>query len=43
MHAEKRVKVDSSDVRSSYLHGSIVTSGRLIGFRIGFSLKIICH
>ncbi|MBA0845134.1 hypothetical protein Goarm_023129, partial [Gossypium armourianum] len=30
MYAGKRVRVDSSDVRSSYLHGSIVTSRRLI-------------
>ncbi|MBA0785472.1 hypothetical protein Gotri_027509 [Gossypium trilobum] len=43
MHAEKRVRVDSSDVRSSYSHGSIVTSGRLIGFCIEFSPKIIRH
>ncbi|MBA0756407.1 hypothetical protein Gogos_021233 [Gossypium gossypioides] len=34
MHAGKRVRVDSSDVSSSYSHGFTVTSGRLIGFRI---------
>ncbi|MBA0638109.1 hypothetical protein Godav_025188 [Gossypium davidsonii] len=30
-------------MRSSYLHGFIVTFGKLIGFRIRFFLKIICH
>ncbi|MBA0813212.1 hypothetical protein Gohar_027084 [Gossypium harknessii] len=35
MHAGKQGRVDSSDVRSSYLLGSTVTSGRLIGFHIG--------
>ncbi|MBA0638141.1 hypothetical protein Godav_022225 [Gossypium davidsonii] len=30
MHVEKRVSVDSSDVRSSYSHGSIVISGMTI-------------
>ncbi|MBA0702380.1 hypothetical protein Goari_022469 [Gossypium aridum] len=39
MHAEKRMRVDLSDVHSSYLHGSIVTSRRLIGFCIGSSSK----
>ncbi|MFQ6658403.1 hypothetical protein Gotur_027685 [Gossypium turneri] len=43
MPARERVKVDSSDVRSFYSHGSTVTSGRLIRFRIGSSLKIIHH
>ncbi|MBA0575533.1 hypothetical protein Golob_024457 [Gossypium lobatum] len=37
------MKVDLSDVRSFYSHGSTVTSGRLIKFRIGYSLKIIHH
>ncbi|MBA0634496.1 hypothetical protein Godav_005294 [Gossypium davidsonii] len=43
MHAEKRVRVDSSDMHNSYSHGSTVTSGRLIGFRIGSSPKTIRH
>ncbi|MBA0879358.1 hypothetical protein Goshw_013123 [Gossypium schwendimanii] len=36
-------RVDSLDVHSSYSHGFIVTFGRLIGFCIGFSPKIINH
>ncbi|MBA0872412.1 hypothetical protein Goshw_013179 [Gossypium schwendimanii] len=43
MHARKRERVDSLDVRNFYSHGSIVTFGRLIRFHIGFSLKIIRH
>ncbi|MFQ6650807.1 hypothetical protein Gotur_022377 [Gossypium turneri] len=43
MPAGERVKVDLSNVRSFYSHGSTVTSGELIRFRIGFSLKIIHH
>ncbi|MBA0880509.1 hypothetical protein Goshw_001090 [Gossypium schwendimanii] len=43
MHAEKRVRVNSSDVRSSYSHGSTVTFEGLIGFRIGSSSKTIRH
>ncbi|MBA0673282.1 hypothetical protein Goklo_029540 [Gossypium klotzschianum] len=43
MPAEERVKVDSSDVRSFYLPGSTVTSGRSIRSHIGSSLKIIRH
>ncbi|MBA0635654.1 hypothetical protein Godav_024569 [Gossypium davidsonii] len=35
MHAGERESVDSLDVRSSYLHGSIVTFGRFIKFHIG--------
>ncbi|MFQ6669019.1 hypothetical protein Gotur_034434 [Gossypium turneri] len=35
MHAGERERVDSLDVRSSYLHGSTVTFGRLIKFHIG--------
>ncbi|MBA0700555.1 hypothetical protein Goari_020507 [Gossypium aridum] len=41
--ARKRVRVDSSDVHSSYSHGSTITFGRLIGFPIGSSPKIIHH
>ncbi|MFQ6669017.1 hypothetical protein Gotur_034434 [Gossypium turneri] len=33
MHAGERERVDSLDVRSSYLHGSTVTFGRLIKFQ----------
>ncbi|MBA0756033.1 hypothetical protein Gogos_020480 [Gossypium gossypioides] len=40
MHAEKWVRVDSSDVRSSFSHGSTVTSERLIRFRIGIFKKM---
>ncbi|MBA0783076.1 hypothetical protein Gotri_000854 [Gossypium trilobum] len=43
MHIRKWVRVDSSDVRNSYSHGSTVTFGRLIGFRIGSSPKTICY
>ncbi|MFQ6671296.1 hypothetical protein Gotur_035888 [Gossypium turneri] len=43
MSAGERVKVDSSDVRSFYSHGSTVTSERLIRFHIGSFLKIIHH
>ncbi|MBA0638484.1 hypothetical protein Godav_025646 [Gossypium davidsonii] len=43
MHAGKLVRVDSSNVRSSYLHGSIVTSRRLIGFCIRSSSKTILY
>ncbi|MBA0755142.1 hypothetical protein Gogos_020553 [Gossypium gossypioides] len=43
MFAGERVKVDSSDVHSFYSHGSTVTSGRLIRFCIGSSLKNIHH
>ncbi|MBA0754986.1 hypothetical protein Gogos_021139 [Gossypium gossypioides] len=43
MHAKKRVRVDSLDVRSSYSHGFTVTFGRLIRFHIESFLKIICH
>ncbi|MFQ6668348.1 hypothetical protein Gotur_034023 [Gossypium turneri] len=32
---QERERVDSLDVRSSYLHGSTVTFGRLIKFHIG--------
>ncbi|MBA0789389.1 hypothetical protein Gotri_025954 [Gossypium trilobum] len=39
----ERVKVDSSDVRSYYSHGSIVISGKLIKSRIGSSLKTVRH
>ncbi|MBA0670272.1 hypothetical protein Goklo_028961 [Gossypium klotzschianum] len=41
MHARERERVDSLDVRSSYLHGSIVTFGRLIKFRIGICKRRI--
>ncbi|MFQ6647802.1 hypothetical protein Gotur_021680 [Gossypium turneri] len=34
MHAGKQERVDSLDARSSYLHGSTVTFGRLIKFHI---------
>ncbi|MBA0638240.1 hypothetical protein Godav_022264 [Gossypium davidsonii] len=43
MPTGERVKVDSSDVRSYYSHGSTVISRKLIRFRIGFSLKTIHH
>ncbi|MBA0767265.1 hypothetical protein Gotri_016174 [Gossypium trilobum] len=43
MHAEKWVRVNSSDVRSPYFHGSTVTFEGLIGFRIRSSPKNICH
>ncbi|MBA0609060.1 hypothetical protein Godav_021187 [Gossypium davidsonii] len=43
MPVEKRVKVDSSDVCSYYLHGSTVIFGKLIKSRIGSSLKTICY
>ncbi|MBA0815885.1 hypothetical protein Gohar_000610 [Gossypium harknessii] len=43
MSVEERVKVDSSDAHSFYSHGSTVTSGRLIRFHIGSSLKITHH
>ncbi|MBA0670372.1 hypothetical protein Goklo_023949 [Gossypium klotzschianum] len=34
MHTGEQGKVDSLDVRSSYLHGSTITFGRLIKFCI---------
>ncbi|MBA0817494.1 hypothetical protein Gohar_022298 [Gossypium harknessii] len=43
MPAGEQVKVDSSDVRSFYSHGSTVTSRRLIRFRIRSSQEIIHH
>ncbi|MBA0668029.1 hypothetical protein Goklo_001009 [Gossypium klotzschianum] len=43
MPVGERVKVDSSDVRSFYLPGSIVTSGRSIRSHIRSSPKIIRH
>ncbi|MBA0638226.1 hypothetical protein Godav_005447 [Gossypium davidsonii] len=43
MNARELVMVDLSDVRSFYLHGSIVTFGRLIRFHIGSSPKTILH
>ncbi|MBA0879137.1 hypothetical protein Goshw_008064 [Gossypium schwendimanii] len=43
MHAGGQERVDSLDVRSSYLHGSTVTFGKLIKSHIGFSLKVIHH
>ncbi|MBA0731167.1 hypothetical protein Golax_022803 [Gossypium laxum] len=43
MHAERRVRVGSLDVRSSYSHGFTITFGRLIRFHIRYSLKIIHH
>ncbi|MBA0672910.1 hypothetical protein Goklo_025077 [Gossypium klotzschianum] len=41
MHVGKQVRVGSSDVRSSYSHGSTVTFERLIGFHIESSPKTI--
>ncbi|MFQ6663643.1 hypothetical protein Gotur_031085 [Gossypium turneri] len=35
MHAGEQERVDSLDARSSYLHGSTVTFGKLIKFHIG--------
>ncbi|MBA0777586.1 hypothetical protein Gotri_005593 [Gossypium trilobum] len=43
MPAEERVRVDLSDVRSYYSHGSTVISGKSIRFHIGSSLKTIRH
>ncbi|MBA0575165.1 hypothetical protein Golob_027677 [Gossypium lobatum] len=39
MSAREQVKVDSSDVRSFYSHGSTVTFGRLIRFHIRIYVK----
>ncbi|MBA0667933.1 hypothetical protein Goklo_000935 [Gossypium klotzschianum] len=39
MPTGERVKVDSSDVRSYYSHGSTVISRKLIRFRIGICKK----
>ncbi|MFQ6655637.1 hypothetical protein Gotur_026106 [Gossypium turneri] len=41
MHAGKWEKVDSLDVHSSYLHGSIIAFGRLIKFHIGICRRRI--
>ncbi|MBA0633479.1 hypothetical protein Godav_005387 [Gossypium davidsonii] len=41
MHAGERERVGLLDVRSFYLHGSIITFGRSIRFHIGSSLTII--
>ncbi|MBA0789150.1 hypothetical protein Gotri_025271 [Gossypium trilobum] len=43
MHVEERERVDSLDLRSSYLHGFTVTFGRLIKFHIGSYMKVIHH
>ncbi|MBA0575124.1 hypothetical protein Golob_027912 [Gossypium lobatum] len=39
MSTGERVKVDSSDVRSFYLHGSTITSERFIRFLIEICVK----
>ncbi|MBA0877875.1 hypothetical protein Goshw_007463 [Gossypium schwendimanii] len=40
----KQSQIYSTDlIRGFYSHGFIVTFERLIGFHIGFSLKIIHH
>ncbi|MFQ6655210.1 hypothetical protein Gotur_025869 [Gossypium turneri] len=41
MRAGERKRVDSLDVRSSYLRGFIVTFGKLIKFRIGICMRRI--
>ncbi|MBA0820795.1 hypothetical protein Gohar_021405 [Gossypium harknessii] len=43
MPTEERAKVDLSNVRSYYSHSSTIISGKSIRFRIGSSLKTICH
>ncbi|MBA0818410.1 hypothetical protein Gohar_027912 [Gossypium harknessii] len=39
MHAGEREKVDSLDLRCSYLHSFTVTFGRLIKFHIGMRIS----
>ncbi|MFQ6664026.1 hypothetical protein Gotur_031282 [Gossypium turneri] len=43
MNTGERVRLNLSNVRSFYLHGSTVTFGRLIRFYIGSSPKTILH